>query len=57
MKEKKRLEALYDFGQSDEQSTDAESEDTAASDKANELRKLTYKIEDNTAEIIVRRAT
>ena len=53
MKEKKRLEALYDFAEVDEQSTDAEEEDgTAVSDKADEIRKLTYRIEDNTAEIM-----
>ena len=53
MKEKKRLEALYDFAEVDEQSTDTEEEDgTAVSDKADEIRKLTYRIEDNTAEIM-----
>lgn len=50
MKEKKRLEALYNFGDLENDSCEASEEEDF--DKAAELRRLTYKIEDNTAEIM-----
>lgn len=50
MKEKKHLEALYDFGNFENDSCEPSEEE--AFDKAAELRRLTYKIEDNTAEIM-----
>ena len=53
MKEKKRLSALYDFGEAEKTldgSSDSNSE--ASYDRADELRRLTYKIEDNTAEMM-----
>ncbi|MBE6537395.1 MAG: hypothetical protein E7673_05520 [Ruminococcaceae bacterium] len=52
MKEKEHLEALYDFGEAEAADTKIAENGEEGIDRASELRKMTYKIEDNTAEIM-----